>query len=178
MYFSWLICIALFTFAVSALYFYIFFRKQEKFMQYWGFSWIVYSMSLLCLLCFFTSYNDIFLELRKVVDMFNLLLLLFGSYSYTHLKVPTYWYRFSLYLLLLAVICMVYSFDLLSFYLPISVYQLIITGFLCYNIIWKKWNLIIGERIVAALIFFLWGAMKSAGSMRSADAGRSQLLCD
>ncbi len=165
MYFSWLICIALFTFAVSALYFYIFFRKQEKFMQYWGFSWIVYSMSLLCLLCFFTSYNDIFLELRKVVDMFNLLLLLFGSYSYTHLKVPTYWYRFSLYLLLLAVICMVYSFDLLSFYLPISVYQLIITGFLCYNIIWKKWNLIIGERIVAALIFFLWGAMKSAGSI-------------
>ena len=26
---------------------------------------------------------------RQVVDMFNLLLLLFGSYSYTHIKVPT-----------------------------------------------------------------------------------------
>ncbi len=52
MYFSWLVFIALFTFAASTLYFYIFSRKQEKFMQYWGFSWIAYSMSLLCLLCF------------------------------------------------------------------------------------------------------------------------------
>ena len=49
MYFSWLVFIALFTFAASTLYFYIFSRKQEKFMQYWGFSWIAYSMSLLCL---------------------------------------------------------------------------------------------------------------------------------
>ena len=47
MYFSWLVFIALFTFAASTLYFYIFSRKQEKFMQYWGFSWIAYSMSLL-----------------------------------------------------------------------------------------------------------------------------------
>lgn len=164
MYFSWLIFIALFTFAASTLYFYIFSRKQEKFMQYWGFSWIAYSMSLLCLLCFFTSQNDIFLELRKVIDMFNLLLLLFGSYSYTHIKVPTYWYRFSLYMLLLAVICMIYSFDLLSFYLPISIYQLIITGFLCYNI-WKKWDIIAGERIIASLIFLLWGGIKSVVSI-------------
>ena len=164
MYFSWLIFIALFTFAASTLYFYIFSRKQEKFMQYWGFSWIAYSMSLLCLLCFFTSQNDIFLELRKVIDMFNLLLLLFGSYSYTHIKVPTYWYRFSLYMLLLAVICMIYSFDLLSFYLPISIYQLIITCFLCYNI-WKKWDIIAGERIIATLIFLLWGGIKSVVSI-------------
>ncbi len=67
MYFSWLVFIALFTFAASTLYFYIFSRKQEKFMQYWGFSWIAYSMSLLCLLSFFASPNDLFLELRKVV---------------------------------------------------------------------------------------------------------------
>ena len=59
-------------------------------------------------------------------------------------------------MLLLAVICMIYSFDLLSFYLPISIYQLIITCFLCYNI-WKKWDIIAGERIIATLIFLLWG---------------------
>lgn len=120
MYFSRLVFFALFTFAASTLYFYIFSRKQEKFMQYWGFSWIAYSMSLLCLLCFFTSQNDLFLELRKVIDMFNLLLLLFGSYSYTHIKVPTYWYRFSLYLLLLAVICcpFICRFPYISLSLP------------------------------------------------------------
>ena len=95
MYFSWLVFIALFTFAASTLYFYIFSRKQEKFMQYWGFSWIAYSMSLLCLLCFFASPNDLFLELRKVVDMFNLLLLLFRilflyTYQGAYLLVPLF----------------------------------------------------------------------------------------
>ena len=67
MYFSWLVFIALFTFAASTLYFYIFSRKQEKFMQYWGFSWIAYSMSLLCLLCFFAM-RLIFLYNGHTID--------------------------------------------------------------------------------------------------------------
>ncbi len=158
--FGWLIIFALFTFAASTLYFYLFSRKQEKFMQYWGISWLAYSCSLLCLLCYFNYPNELFLELRKVIDMFNLLLLLFGSYSFMHIKIPTYWYRFSLYLLLLAIICVIYNFELLSFYLPISIYQLIITIFICYNI-WKRWNIILSERIIALIIFLFWGISKS-----------------
>lgn len=158
--FGWLIVFSLFTFAASILYFYLFSRGQEKFMQYWGISWVSYSCSLLCLMCYFNYPNELFLELRKVIDMSNLLLLLFGSYSFIHIKIPTYWYRFSLYLLLLATICVIYDFDLLSFYLPISVYQLIITVFICYNI-WKRWNIVFSERIIAALIFLFWGLNKS-----------------
>ncbi|MFQ8603209.1 MAG: hypothetical protein ACLSAO_08975, partial [Anaerovoracaceae bacterium] len=158
--FGWLIIFALFTFAASTLYFYLFSRKQEKFMQYWSISWLAYSCSLLCLLCYFNYPNELFLELRKVIDMFNLLLLLFGSYSFMHIKIPTYWCRFSLYLLLLAIICVIYNFELLSFYLPISIYQLIITIFICYNI-WKRWNIILSERIIALIIFLFWGISKS-----------------
>ena len=74
-------------------------------MQFWGFSWVAYSLSLFSLLLFVMSGNDLFLEIRKIVDMFNLLLLLFGTYAFMHRKAPTYWYRFSLYLLLLEAIC-------------------------------------------------------------------------
>ena len=116
----WITVFAALTLVVSTLYFYMFSRNKEKFMQFWGFSWIAYSCSLLCLLCYLNTHSDVFLELRKVIDMFNLIFLLFGSYSFMHVRIPDYWYRFSLYLILLALLCVVYDLDLLSFYLPIS----------------------------------------------------------
>ena len=150
--------------AVSILYFVLFSRNQARFMQYWGFSWIAYSLGLISLLLFFQTGSELFLEIRKTIDMFNLLLLLFGTYSFMHRRIPTYWYRFSLYLLLLAAICMIYDFELLSFYLPISVYQLILTVCICYNIFFR-WTLPQGERIIATVIFFIWGAGKSVYSI-------------
>lgn len=150
--------------AISVLYLVLFSRNQARFMQYWGFSWIAYSLGLFSLLLFFQTGSDLFLEIRKIIDMFNLLLLLFGTYSFMHRHIPTYWYRFSLYLLLLAAICMIYDFELLSFYLPISVYQLILTIFICRNIFFR-WTLPQGERIIATVVFFIWGAGKSVYSI-------------
>lgn len=160
MYFSWLILFSAFTFTSSILYFYLYTQKREKFLKYWGFSWIAYSLSLLALLCYLNTGSELFMELRKVVDMFNLLLLLFGSYSFVHIRIPAYWYRFSLYLLLLSAICILYKFELLSFYLPISIYQLILTIFICYNI-WKLWNIVMSEKFLASVIFLAWGVTKS-----------------
>ncbi|MDO4545512.1 MAG: ATP-binding protein [Bacillota bacterium] len=162
--FGWLIVFAILTFMVSILYFYMFSRRQEKFMRFWGFSWVAYSCSLLCLLCYLNGENEFFLEVRKVIDMFNLLLLLFGTYSFIHVRIPTYWYRFSLYLLLLAVICIIYSFELLSFYLPISVYQIVLTLFICYNVS-AKWSIPRGEKTIASAVFLIWGVSKSVFSI-------------
>lgn len=158
--FTWMLILALLTFVLSILYFFLFSRKQERFMQFWGFSWVAYSCSLLCLLLYFSEPLPIFLEMRKVIDMFNLLLLLFGTYSFIHIKTPTYWYRFSLYMVLLALICMLYNFQLLSFYLPISIYQIIITLFICSNI-FNKWNVSQGEKVISIIVFLTWGIGKS-----------------
>lgn len=162
--FKWLLIFALLSFIISTMYFYMFSRKQEKFMQYWGFSWVAYSCSLLCLLLYFSVPNETFLEIRKIIDMFNLQLLLFGTYSFMHVRIPAYWYRFSLYMVLLAIICMIYDFDLLSFYLPVSVYQIILTLFICHNV-FRKWSVAKGERTIAALVFLVWGFGKSVLSI-------------
>lgn len=162
--FTWMLILALLTFILSILYFFLFSRKQERFMQFWGFSWVAYSCSLLCLLLYFSKPMPIFLETRKVIDMINLLLLLFGTYSFIHTKTPTYWYRFSLYMVLLAFICMLYNFELLSFYLPISVYQIIITLFICSNI-FNKWSVSQGEKIISIIVFLTWGIGKSVLSI-------------
>jgi len=160
MYLSLLLFFAIFSFAISILYFYMFSHKQERVLQFWGFSWIAYSFSLLCLVFFLNSQDIMFLELRKVVDMFNLLLLLFGVYAFIHIKIPTYWYRFSLYLVLLAIICMVYGYDLFAFYLPITVYQIVITAFTIY-IIAKYWNTSRTEKIISLFVFSFWGIGKA-----------------
>lgn len=162
--FSFIIIFSIFTFAASILYFYLFSRKQERFMQFWGFAWLAYSLSLICLLFYMNTGYQFYMEMRKVIDMFNILLLLFGSYSFIHIKIPTYWYRFSLYLLLLASICIYYDFGLLSFYLPISTYQLIVTTFICYNI-FKLWKISSGEKIISAIFFFIWGSSKAVFSI-------------
>ena len=162
--FTWLLIFSILTFLISTMYFYMFSRRQEKFMQYWGFSWVAYSCSLLCLLLYFSAPAEILLEIRKIIDMFNLLLLLFGTYSFMHVKIPAYWYRFSLYMVILSAICMIYHFDLLSFYLPISIYQIIITAFICYNV-FSKWSVSKSERTIAALVFLTWGLGKAVLSI-------------
>lgn len=157
---TWLLIPAILTLLISSLYFHLSFRKNEQFMKYWGFFWLAYSCSLLCLFLYFSYPTAIFLEVRKIIDMFNLLLLLYGTYSFLHMKIPTYWHRFSLYMVLLAIICIIYKFYLLSFYLPISIYQIILAVFTCYNI-FGKWKAAKIERLIAALVFLIWGLSKS-----------------
>ncbi len=160
MYLNLLLFFAIFSFAISISYFYMFSHKQETVLQFWGFSWIAYSVSLLCLVFFLNHQNIMLLELRKVIDMFNLLLLLFGTYAFVHIKIPAYWYRFSLYLVLLAIICIIYGFDLYAFYWPISVYQIIVTAFTIY-IIARYWKISKTEKVISLLVFLIWGVGKT-----------------
>ena len=39
-----------FTLLMAGLYFYLFARSQERFIQYWGLCWVFYSLSLLFLI--------------------------------------------------------------------------------------------------------------------------------
>ncbi|MEG0662754.1 MAG: ATP-binding protein [Anaerovoracaceae bacterium] len=144
------------TLIISFAYFYMFSRKQEQFMQFWGFSWVAYSLSLLCLIFYLNNEAVIFLEIRKVIDMFNILLLLFGVYAFMHVRIPVYWYRFSLYLVLLAGVSALYQFDLFSLYLPLTIYQFSIALVICYHIV-RHWTLPLVERIMATTVFVLWG---------------------
>ena len=155
-----IIAFSILTLAFSLLYFFIYYRNQERFMVYWGFSWISFTLSLISLMFWIRTGNELFLQIRKVTDMVNLLLLLFGTYHFAHRRIPSYWFRFSLYMLLLAVIFMVYGFLLLSFYLPISVFQTIITIFICFNIYHTR-DLGRAERGLSCLVFLLWGIGQS-----------------
>ena len=129
-------------------------------MLLWGLSWLSFSLSLVSLIVWLDTGSELLLQLRKVTDMAHLLLLLFGTYHFSHRRIPSYWFRFSLYMLLLAVIFMIYDFQLLSFYLPISVFQAIISLFICYNVIHAR-DVGNTKRLISAAVFLLWGISES-----------------
>lgn len=164
MYFNTLLAFTIVTLLVSLAYFYMFSKHQERFMKFWGMAWVVYSVSLLCLILFIHTNSAYLLEIRKIIDMLNILLLLLGVLAFMHIHIPTYWYRFSLYMVILAGVCTIYRVDLLSFYLPISVFQMAITIVIIYNIL-RYWTIPPLEKIIAMTVFLIWGAGKSLFSM-------------
>ncbi len=161
---SLLTSFTVFTFLISLAYLYMFVRSQERFIQYWGLCWVLYSFSLMFLIQYINTGSGTLLEIRKAFDMLNILFLLFGGYAFMHRKIPGYWIRFSLYLIIWNVIGIVYGFDLYGIFLPISLYQVIMTFSLCY-IILKYWDIADFEKGLAIIIFVLWGLSKASLSI-------------
>lgn len=141
-------------------YFTLFPQKKERYIKFWGLSWIAYSLSLSFLMLSLFYDKVLFLELRKIFDMYNILFLLFGTYTFMHMQVPSFWYRFSLYLSIWTCIGVYYDFDTFPIYAPMILFQLIITIILCYTI-YRYWPLPTASKLFSILIFTLWGCGKS-----------------
>ena len=148
----------------SLVYFYMFQRRREKELEYFGIAWLVYMVSLIFLLLNLFTGRAFFLELRKLVDLANILMLMFGMYRFIRLRIPAYWFRFSIYLLLLSVICMMYRFELICFYLPITIFQIAATIVSCH-LITRSILIRQTERVITCLAFFLWGAGNAVASI-------------
>lgn len=158
-----LLIFMIFALAIALVYFYIFSRSQEKFMRYWGISWIFYSISLIFLILYLNSNLSWLLNIRVVFDLLNILFLLFGAYAFMHISIPSHWLKFSLYLIIWVMIGILYGLDNYIISLPVSIYQFILCISLC-TIIWKYWNIQRLEKIISIIIFLLWGISKSVFS--------------
>ncbi len=152
------------TVVTSFIYLYIWLKKKERFMMFWGLACAVNILSLIMLLTYFNTESEFFLEIRKLIDMFNMLLLLFGVFAFMHTVIPTYWYRFSLYMLLLSGACILYEVDLFTFYIPISIFQTAITVIIIYNIC-RYWDGPYPRKFFAVPLFGLWGISKAILSL-------------
>lgn len=155
-----LIAFTVLTLFMAFAWFYLFVKSREKFIQFCGLSWLAYSASLFCLFLSFS--NDVvpLNEIRIIFDMINILMLLFSIYSFTQIRIPAYWYRFTMYLVLWFVIGLNYYFDLMSVYLPVSLFMVICTSRILYIII-RHWQVSPIEKILALMAFGIWGIGKA-----------------
>lgn len=171
-----IIAFILFMLMMASSYFYLFARSQELYVRYWGLCWLAYSFSLLFFILYLHLQLFSFLEFRKVFDLLNILYLLFGAYAFMHTQIPTYWHRFTLYLVIWLMIGAYYRFDLLSLYLPLSLYQIIITIALCI-FVFRYWDLPAFEKGLSLFAFALWGTVKATLSLLEVYHTNLTLLC-
>lgn len=163
---SWSIAIPciIAAFVVAIVYIYTSKSENSSFVNFWGLSWIAYFVGVLLIITYHLTNSETYLLLRKLTDMLSLLLILFMIFALIRVKIPTYWYRFSTYMLLLAFLCYCYKLQLLSLCLPISIFQLIIVIVICYQIL-VKLNIRSDVRILTATMFAIWGLYKSGISI-------------
>ena len=156
---------------ISAIYFYLFFKNEEQFLRFWGFAWIAYAGGLFLVLLYLTLWHDsLALEIRKLLDMINILMMLLGVYAFSHVRAPGSWIRFSVYLGILSLLCIVYDLDLYSFYLPISLYQICMGLVICWHIV-RRWSLNTQEKVIAVISFGIWCLGKPVLSMYELSSG-------
>lgn len=154
---------------MSFFYFYLFARDNKgSFIRFWGLGWVFYSFSLLFLILYMNFPTIAFIGFRKIFDMLNISFLLFGAYTFVHIQIPSYWYRFSLYMVLWVGIGSYYKFDLISLFLPMASYQVIITLTLCYVIL-KHWQMPFFEKGLSIVVFLMWGMGKATLSILEVD---------
>jgi PAS domain S-box-containing protein len=161
--YGFLFAFMLFAMMITIVYFSFFSKSQEKFVFYWGYSWIFYSLGLLCLIISKDMSSLPLLEARKILDLLNILYLLYGAYAFMHISIPGYWLKFSLYLMVWMALAVAYDFDLNLAYLPISIYQVMLTIVLCYEII-KNWDIERKEKALSLIIFLSWDLSKATFS--------------
>ncbi len=155
-----LVILITFTFVLSLTYFYIFKRNNEKYIGFWGFSWVLYAIALLLdIFLIKGSYFQTIILIKQSIYLFSSLLLLFGTYIFINKKIPIHWILFAILNFIWTGIGAAFSFPFFLTTLPNSIFfgiTSIFTGimFLQY---WKIEGI---EKTMAGVMFLVWGIHK------------------
>ncbi len=156
-----LFILILFVSLISLFYFYIFTENREKYINYWGLSWVMYAVSLIFSIFLISHPFSIYLiGAKQVCDLFNSLFLLAGTYHFIGKKFPYYWIQFTIVNVLWISLAVYYNLPFISITLLSSAFFNIIalvTGIMLLRF-WKMNNI---GKIIIILIFFVWGVHKA-----------------
>jgi PAS domain S-box-containing protein len=148
------------TLIIASVFFYISGKTKDRSVLYWGLCWVFYSASLFCFLVSFNGGDSRFLEIKKIFDMYSILCILFGIYHFTHLKIPGFWLRFSIYLAIWVGLAVYFEIDQLSTTAPVFLFDIMAVLTLCYTI-YRYWVRGVTIKTFYILIFLIWGLAKA-----------------
>lgn len=146
------------TFVLGLIYFYLFLQNHNRYMGFWGVSWIMYSLSFIFDLLKFAGQDfSIFIIEKQTFYLIISILFLFGSYNFWNKSIPKFWIYFS-----------VISFSTIisatlteNFFLPLMLHSSI---FLCFISVWNGLLFLThslddrtSEKYLTGFIFIIWG---------------------
>jgi PAS domain S-box-containing protein len=149
---------------VSAVYLILLSDKEERFLQYWAFSWIAYSFSLLCIIMFTERGQMTLLGVRDIFDLLNILCLMLSTYSFSQVKIPRYWTWSALAIGVWGMIGIFAGLNMLIQFIPIAVFEAAGTVVIIHLVL-TRWAGSRLRRIFAASLFFIWGFGKAVTSI-------------
>jgi two-component system, sporulation sensor kinase C len=156
-----LVSLAVLTLFITIIYFYIFSKNHEKYINYWALSWSMYTISLFCSILLLNHPGlKILIGFKIICDLLSSLFLLGGTYLFVDKKIPQYWIQFLFVNLLWVTLAVYYDLSILTITFLSSVFFSVIavvTGLMLV----KYWDVNLIERVLAALVFITWGLHKA-----------------
>lgn len=160
---NYLLLFVLIVFVTSSalFYFYIFSKNNEKYIHFWGLSWLMYAFGLISNIFIISEPSNLLgIGIKQIWDLLNSLFLLMGTYHFIGRKVPSYWIQFTLVNILWITLAVYYELSFMTITLLSAVFFniiAIVTGVMLFRF-WKVH--FVGKLIVAA-VFFVWGIHKT-----------------
>ncbi len=157
-----LFVLIIFVSTISLFYFYIFSKNREKYINFWGLSWVMYAIGLISNI--FLVSQPFFVPiigLKQVCDLLNSLFLLMGTYHFIGKKFPSYWIQFTIVNIIWITLAVYYELSFVTVTLLSSAFFniiAIVTGVMLF----RYWKVSYLGRIIVISIFFIWGIHKAS----------------
>ncbi len=149
------------VYAFAVIYLYIFRKTHEKYIGYWGLSWMVYGVGLMLDIL---AYNNIpipfILIAQEIVYSFSVFFLLSGTYVFINRKKSNIWFIILLANIFWSLICLYFRFPYVITVTPLSIYFSIISIYTGI-IFLQNWEYEGNEKVATGIAFLLWGVHKS-----------------
>ena len=149
---------------ISAIYILLLSGKEDRFLQYWAFSWIAYSFSVLCAFLYINNIHIYIMGMRDVFDLVNIFCLMLSAYSFSRMEVHLVLKLSAVIVGAWGVIGTVCNINLLYIFVPISIFECVCT-IVIINLVMRHWPRSATRREFASLLFFIWGFGKAISSI-------------
>ncbi|HHY90765.1 MAG TPA: PAS domain-containing protein [Clostridiales bacterium] len=160
MYYSLIILIT-FTCVLSITYLYLFKKNHEKYIGFWGFSWVIYTIALLFDIFLIKGFSFQAITLiKQTIYLFSSLLLLFGTYLFIRKKFPKIWTIFATLTFTWIGIGAILDFSFILITLPTSIFLGIISVFTGIMFL-QYWQIEGTEKTITGVMFLVWGIHKT-----------------
>lgn len=156
-----LLILTLFVTVLSLAYFTVFRDNRERYIKFWGASWIMYGFSLVFNIILISQPTVLLLIAGKqFFDLLNSLFLLAGTYAFLGRKLPAYWVQFTAVNVIWILLAYYYHLSFLMITLLASIYFSIvalINGVMLQSSLTRNPL----SRGVVIAVFLFWGAYKA-----------------
>ena len=156
-----LIILITFTCVLSVTYLYLFKRNHEEYIGFWGFSWVIYTLTLLLDIFLIKGFSfQAIILIKQAIYLFSSLLLLFGTYLFIRKKFPKIWTIFAMLAFAWIGIGAILNFPFFLITLPTSIFLGTISVFTGIMFL-QYWQIEGIEKTITGVMFLVWGIHKT-----------------